>query len=137
VGSIDLAIYDISLFDEEDLSILYALICQSRKGIKVRVIIDGHNARNNPDQHPINRLIAALPTESVILRSPFQDNSAFMHHKFLVIDRRAIWTGSFNFTSSSLNKHHNNGIYIVGREIANAYLKEFNAMWSEANGIAA
>lgn len=55
-------------------------------------------------------------------------NSSLMHHKFCVIDRKTVITGSFNWTNkASLNREN---ITVIENEVetAKAYLQEFNSL---------
>jgi len=65
--------------------------------------------------------------------------SGLMHHKFIVIDKRKVVTGSPNFTLSSLHgdKGYPDGrgnaehlIVIESEPLAKLYTEEFNLMWN-------
>ena len=55
--------------------------------------------------------------------------SAIMHHKFLVVDGQAVWTGSTNLTPTSLYAHNNNALILQSAELADAYTTEFERLF--------
>ncbi|MCC0177953.1 competence protein ComE [Waterburya agarophytonicola K14] len=72
--------------------------------------------------------------------------SGLMHHKFVVIDRQTVVTGSSNFTLSGIHGDFSNLdsrgnvnhlLRINNREVADLFVEEFNYMWgsAEAGGI--
>ena len=48
-----------------------------------------------------------------------------MHHKFLIIDRQTVVTGSYNFTFSAEEHNDENLLVIHDREIAGTFGDEF------------
>ena len=77
--SVDVAALDLDLWSLRD-----ALIAAHRRGVTVRVVVDSDNF----DVDEIQQLIDA-GIEVVQDRRP-----SLMHHKFIVIDRSQVWTGS-------------------------------------------
>ncbi|EUD10809.1 phospholipase D family protein [Providencia alcalifaciens] len=61
------------------------------------------------------------------------DKYAIMHNKFIVSDRSIVQTGSFNYTSSAVKRNAENVIVIKDKEVAKAYVTEFDRLWSECN----
>jgi len=59
-------------------------------------------------------------------------NSAFMHHKVIVVDERIVITGSLNFSTSAETANDENVLIIDSPEIASLYLQEFGRVWSVA-----
>ena len=52
-----------------------------------------------------------------------------MHHKFVVRDRAAVWTGSTNWTDESWTREENVIVMVESREIATAYSMAFGELW--------
>jgi phosphatidylserine/phosphatidylglycerophosphate/cardiolipin synthase-like enzyme len=52
-----------------------------------------------------------------------------MHHKFVIIDRREVWTGSTNLTPTGMYADNNNLIRVVSPEAAASYTTEFEEMF--------
>ncbi|HEX9615090.1 MAG TPA: phospholipase D-like domain-containing protein [Bacteroidota bacterium] len=70
-------------------------------------------------------------------------NSAFLHHKYAVVDAEAgkslpnyVITGSHNWSSSAENSNNENTLIIEDHRIANLYLQEFKARYVESGGSA-
>ena len=57
------------------------------------------------------------------------DRSGLMHNKFLVVDGRYVWTGSFNTTDNGAYKNNNNAIWIDSPELAANFTTEFTEMF--------
>ena len=53
------------------------------------------------------------------------NKSGIMHNKFCVVDSHKVWTGSANFTYSSMFRDFNNGIMVDDPKLALNYLTEF------------
>jgi len=61
----------------------------------------------------------------------YDKRSAYMHHKFCVIDNNTTITGSFNPTINGLEKNDNNINIIQNNEIAKSYTKYIKALQEE------
>ena len=55
--------------------------------------------------------------------------SALMHHKFIIIDRKIVWTGSFNITAGAAYQDDNNVIIINSSQLAENFEAKFKNMW--------
>ena len=60
------------------------------------------------------------------------DNSALMHHKFIIIDGHLVGTGSFNWTKAANEKNNENLIFLEGKELADVFYKEFKDVFWKA-----
>ncbi len=56
-----------------------------------------------------------------------------MHHKYVVRDRSAVWTGSTNWTHDSWTREENVIVSLESRELANRYLDDFEQLWAKRN----
>lgn len=54
-----------------------------------------------------------------------------MHHKFLIADGKAVWTGSFNWTVAANRKNQENAVIIDERDVCEKFLKQFNILMSQ------
>jgi phosphatidylserine/phosphatidylglycerophosphate/cardiolipin synthase-like enzyme len=114
--SVDMAAYRLDLWSLRD-----ALIDAARRGVHVRLVIEGDHAAA-PEVEAISRAgIEVVPDQ----RDPL------MHHKFVVIDLYEVWTGSMNFTLNGAYRNDNNLIRIQSSELASAYREEFEEMFLE------
>ncbi len=113
--SIHLACYDISL-----PSVTKALLEARKKGIDVKIITDDQTLKRNIQ---MQNFLKSLNVKSD------RGKSALMHHKFVVIDRKFVWTGSFNITYGAAYQDDNNVIVINSPRLAENFEAEFKKIW--------
>jgi phosphatidylserine/phosphatidylglycerophosphate/cardiolipin synthase-like enzyme len=53
-----------------------------------------------------------------------------MHHKYVVRDRKSVWTGSTNWTDDSWSRQENVIITVDSPRLATAYTNDFEELWS-------
>jgi phosphatidylserine/phosphatidylglycerophosphate/cardiolipin synthase-like enzyme len=58
-------------------------------------------------------------------------NRGQSHNKFVVVDGEQVWTGSYNTTPQAANAQNNNAVLIRSRELARAFLHEFDEQYVE------
>ncbi|HUF37495.1 MAG TPA: phospholipase D-like domain-containing protein, partial [Anaerolineales bacterium] len=92
-ASLDVAAYDLNLWGLRD-----ALIAAHRRGVKVRMVVEA-DALDRPEVQVL--LDAGIP---LVVDRP----DGLMHQKFVVVDRRQVWTGSMNFTLNGAYRNDNN-----------------------------
>jgi phosphatidylserine/phosphatidylglycerophosphate/cardiolipin synthase-like enzyme len=118
--SIYIAIYSFTL-DE----ISEALLRAKERGVEVKVIFDYLQAANAYSED--EKLLGyGIPIR-------IKNGSGYMHNKFCIIDGEKVLTGSFNYSQNADTKNDENLILIISKEIAEAYLSEFNEIWEEAS----
>lgn len=109
---------DVAVFEFNLVNVANALVDSHQRGVTVRVVYDNQFA----DPELINTLIKAGI-------QVFPDNrSAFMHNKFFIVDKKYVWTGSFNITINSAYRNHENAIIICDKFLAKNYTLEFEEM---------
>jgi phosphatidylserine/phosphatidylglycerophosphate/cardiolipin synthase-like enzyme len=111
---------DVSINSLGVSSITSALIRAHNRGKTVRIVMETNNVgdRLNPQQ---------LKDAGIPLVEDQRDG--VMNNRFVVIDRNQVWTGSVNYTSSSLFSENNAMIRIFSKEIADNYTREFEEMF--------
>ena len=114
---------DAALYHLNAASIADALIEAHRRGIRVQVITETDNA----DERQIKRLqVADIPL------ADDGDEDRYMHHKFIVIDERYVWTGSYNTTYNGAYKNNNNVIFVDSVPLAYNFTQEFRELLANA-----
>ena len=111
----DIAIYELNL-DE----IGEAILAARNRGVNVRLVTD-------TDELEELETLIWLEREGIPIVS--DERSPIMHHKFMVVDGEAVWTGSWNFTTNGTFRNNNHAIYIQSPEIAQNYVTEFDEMF--------
>ncbi|MGH9432461.1 MAG: phospholipase D-like domain-containing protein [Terriglobia bacterium] len=125
-NSLDLAIYR---FNHRGL---YRVLDEAaERGIQVRLVID----RNKYRESGSIRELLARPSFAVRLSYGHLGPGSKMHHKFAVLDRKAVLTGSYNWTSESEDENFENLVLLRDARQAELYLEEFEALWSGAKVI--
>lgn len=115
--SLDIAIYELNLDPVGD-----AILAARDRGVTVRMVTDSDSLKDNKVLIRLKKAgIPIVPDE----RNPI------MHNKFVVVDGRAVWTGSWNFTINDTFRNNNNAIYIQSPQLAQNYATEFEEMFSQ------
>jgi phosphatidylserine/phosphatidylglycerophosphate/cardiolipin synthase-like enzyme len=121
--SIDIAVFDFDLDDLAD-----ALIAARGRGVQVRMVIDSENL----EDAKVSKVAGRLEQGGVPIA--MDDREAFMHNKFIVIDQRIAWTGSWNMTINDTYRNNNNFIRMSSQLAAAAYRQEFEQMFDGTFG---
>jgi phosphatidylserine/phosphatidylglycerophosphate/cardiolipin synthase-like enzyme len=148
--TIDIAAYD---FDLENVA--EALAQAAGRGVRVRMVTDSDtldralgrqsllpsSLTSGNDRELLNSLAMAAKSDTLLIKRAIDivkrakievvgdGRPAIMHDKFVVVDGRAIWTGSWNFTDGDTYRLNNNAIKIVSRQLAQNYTAEFEKMF--------
>jgi phosphatidylserine/phosphatidylglycerophosphate/cardiolipin synthase-like enzyme len=127
--TLDIAIYDINLRDGTESLVLGALRAAAARGVQVRLVYnvdDRPNPKLNvppPQTRPSE--IEALPFETVGVPG-WPD---LMHHKYVVRDGAAVWTGSTNWTDDSWSREENVIAVVESAGVAANYAQDFTQLW--------
>ena len=114
---------DAALYHLDSTPVADALIEAHNRGVKVRMVTE----TDNIDEEEIERL-----QEAGIPVADDGDNEGYMHHKFIVIDERYVWTGSYNTTHNGAYKNNNNVILIDSVPLAYNFTQEFRNLFLNA-----
>jgi phosphatidylserine/phosphatidylglycerophosphate/cardiolipin synthase-like enzyme len=91
-----------------------ALVAARRRGVEVRVLLDGDSATGP------NSVLASLRRGGVPVL--LDDPPGIAHNKVMVIDGTRVITGSFNFTRAAEDRNAENLLILRDPAIAAAYL---------------
>lgn len=91
-----------------------ALIKAKRRKVKVNVLVEEDNAYSPFSFYP------RLQNENIAI---IDNKKSLMHHKFLVMDRKKVLTGSYNPGASPYQ--FNDLVLLDSKELAKNYLQEF------------
>lgn len=112
--TIDIAAYDLNLWSIRD-----ALLAAHQRGVTVRFVTESDNL----DELEIQEIAASgIPVLG-------DRREGLMHHKFIIIDRFEVWTGSMNFTISGAYRNDNCLLMVRSSQLAENYLTEFDEMY--------
>lgn len=132
--SLVLALYDIRIPDPIGSVVADAFRGAADRGVKIRLAYNevGDHEKGNflPAVHPPPEtnpeILASLPIET----RPIRGIPDLMHHKYMVRDGRAVWTGSANWSIYSWTRQENVLAIIDSAELAAEYLENFEELWS-------
>ena len=127
-ASLELALYDVRLPDPVGAIVAGALREASGRGVAVRLLYNvdsGRPAELHPPPATRPELLRELPID-VRAVSGIPD---LMHHKYVVRDGAAVWTGSANWTVDSWTKQENVLAILESEGIAGAYRRNFEELW--------
>ena len=125
--SLDIAIYDVRLPGPVGDHVVETLRQVADRGVRVRLIYNVDGVRRLPLPPPpqtVPDLIEALPFKTVAI--PGEPD--LMHHKYVVRDHQAIWTGSTNWTLDSWTREENLVATVQSAQLAAAFTRDFEEL---------
>ena len=129
--TLELALYDIRLHDDTAEIVRGALVGAHERGIHVRLVynVDKEDARPPVPPPPKTdpSLIETLPFETAAVAG-WPD---LMHHKYIVRDREAVWSGSTNWTDDSWSREENVIVVVESTGVAIRFQEDFAQLWKK------
>ncbi len=101
-----------------------ALIHAHERGVEVKVVLDKGQARGRGSD--------ARKLEAAGIPVRYGAGSGLMHHKFSIVDRRLVTTGSYNATWRRTHRNNENAVVIVDPDVARSFEDEFRFLWDES-----
>src|SRR5919201_1584864 len=128
---------DGAIYDLRSEAVLNALEAAGKAGKKVRLTVDGGQQRTGTQgADPKPSGMQALLKSHHLLRNEHiipEAGKHLMHHKFLVRDGTALWTGSANFTVGGLQLQYNNCLIVDSPALCQRYQAVFDVLWKRGN----
>ncbi|CAO4847832.1 MAG: hypothetical protein CNLJKLNK_00733 [Holosporales bacterium] len=115
---------DVAAYSFTSAPIAEKLVSAHKRGIAVRIVLDG-------SQRTAKGSVAKLLIESGI---PVRFNDAYkiQHNKYMIIDRKHVECGSFNYTKSAEKSNAENAIVILDTpDFAKVYVENFEKLWND------
>jgi phosphatidylserine/phosphatidylglycerophosphate/cardiolipin synthase-like enzyme len=125
--TLDLALYDVRLPDEPGDIVAGALRAAAERGVAVRIAYNAdHDERVFPPPPRTKpELLEALPFPT----TGIPGIPDLMHHKYVVRDGQAVWTGSTNWTTESWTLQENLVVTAISAELAGEFGRNFDELW--------
>ena len=138
-SSIDIAIYDCRLDDRPATIIRTALQNRIAAGVRVRLVYDASRAK--PQSHrdfdqggadfapnETHERVAELGLPDELVRG-VHGFPGLMHHKFVVRDGEAVWTGSMNWSNDAMTRMENIVLMLESQVLADYFTRAFQPLW--------
>jgi phosphatidylserine/phosphatidylglycerophosphate/cardiolipin synthase-like enzyme len=129
--SLSVAIYDFHAASGSSARVADALEAAQRRGVKVRVAFNMErlpvpSAPRPPRADPNELEGLEVPTRGV-----HSAQGSLMHHKYVVRDDSAVWTGSLNWTDDAFGLEENVILRVASSALAAAYVENFEELWAK------
>jgi phosphatidylserine/phosphatidylglycerophosphate/cardiolipin synthase-like enzyme len=126
--SLEIAIYDVRLDGSTAAVVSGALHAALARGVAVRLAYNADHGRRiaiPPPPRTSDEMIALLgvPSEAI------PGVPDLMHHKYVIRDGRAIWTGSTNWTDDSWSREENVIVTLESEAVARSFGLDFEQLW--------
>src|SRR5205085_11499162 len=128
--TLDLAQYDFDLGRETAAIVGDAIRRAAVRGVRIRLAYNVDHRKPipvPPPPSPDERLIESLPVEAVAIPGV----PDLMHHKYVVRDREAVWTGSTNWTDDSWTREENVIVVVESTGVAIRFQEDFAQRWKK------
>jgi phosphatidylserine/phosphatidylglycerophosphate/cardiolipin synthase-like enzyme len=127
-SSLDIALYDVRFETDAGALVLASLLAAAQRGIAVRLAYNLALPSPIPVPPPPETTPEAIEALPIPTRG-IAGIPGLMHHKFVVRDRDAVWTGSTNWTDDSWSRQENVIVVVRSSQIAYAYTLAFEELW--------
>ena len=131
--SLDLALYDVRLPGEIGDRVAGAIRAAHARGVGVRIVF---NQDERPEDDSERPFFPAPPrTEPHVLETlgvpvkPIPGWHDLMHHKYVIRDGEAVWTGSLNWTLDAWTRQENVIGVVASPAVASAFARNFAQLW--------
>ncbi len=111
----------ICVFTISENVITNEIIAAKKRGVSVTIITDNDKLNDKGSD------IRWLADEGV--RIKIDQSSSHMHHKFCIVDKEILLTGSYNWTKSAADRNQENLLVTEDPKMVKAYLNEFEKLW--------
>jgi phosphatidylserine/phosphatidylglycerophosphate/cardiolipin synthase-like enzyme len=132
--SLDLALYDVRLPGQVGDAVGDALRAAMRRGVRVRLAFNDDDPGEGPrpfEPPPPATERSRLEALGAELRAipGWRD---LMHHKYVIRDGAAVWTGSTNWTLDSWTRQENAIVTVESEPLAAAFGRDFGQLWERS-----
>jgi phosphatidylserine/phosphatidylglycerophosphate/cardiolipin synthase-like enzyme len=127
--SLDLALYDFDLLQPTAKIVGDAVVEAERRGVAVRLAFNA-DYEKPPPLFPPPQGEPTLIDSLDVPTKPIPGVPDLMHHKYVIRDGDAVWTGSTNWTDDSWTRCENVIVLVGSETVAAAYTKDFEQLWT-------
>uniref|UniRef100_A0A7V3KMA7 phospholipase D n=1 Tax=candidate division WOR-3 bacterium TaxID=2052148 RepID=A0A7V3KMA7_UNCW3 len=111
--------------------LLSKLIEKSKKGVKIKIILEGGEPfLGKGFYESVNEIIRLLKQANIEVKTDKRNKTT--HAKFIVVDSRYILLGSTNWTYFGLQANNESNVLIESEALAKEFKKYFEKLWKES-----
>lgn len=121
---------EVAALELEDREIGQALQAAAARGVRVRMFNDSDYRRETRESLGVksNSKARCETLNRVEVCYDSRDN-ALMHHKFVLVDHKGVWTGSTNLTWNAFLRNNENSLFLPVQGLVDTYRAEFEAIF--------
>ena len=112
---------DVCVFTISDDRISRAIVDAMKNGVDVRIISDNFKLEDTGSD------IEDLSRVGIPVKLDTTENH--MHHKFMIVDKKTLLTGSYNWTRSAALYNQENVISTDDEFVVEKFVSEFEKLW--------
>ena len=128
--TIEVAIYDLNLPDPVGTIVRDAFQAAKNRGVAIRLAYNVDWRRDMPPIPPPPQTVPEYVETFPFPTAQIPGVPDLMHHKYVVRDGAAVWTGSTNWTLDSWTREENVIVTVESPALAGRYLEDFEQLWS-------
>jgi phosphatidylserine/phosphatidylglycerophosphate/cardiolipin synthase-like enzyme len=128
--SLDVALYDVRLPGAVGDVVADSIRAAAARGVAVRIAFNEDGDRTVKPLPPPPRTEPSLLEQLGVPLRAIPGDPDLMHHKYVVRDGGAVWTGSTNWTLDSWTREENVLLTVASEVVARAYARDFADLWS-------
>jgi len=114
---------DVCVFTITDDYIAKALAAAHRRGVALRIVTDNDKGQDpGSDIERLRRLGIPIRCD----RTEYH-----MHHKFVIVDRRTLLNGSYNWTRGAFSYNQENVVVCRDPQLLGEFQRAFDGLWRE------
>jgi phosphatidylserine/phosphatidylglycerophosphate/cardiolipin synthase-like enzyme len=128
--SLDVALYDVRLPGAVGDVVADSIRAAAARGVAVRIAFNEDGDRTVKPLPPPPRTEPSLLEQLGVPLRAIPGDPDLMHHKYVVRDGGAVWTGSTNWTLDSWTREENVLLTVGSEGVARADARDFADLWS-------
>ncbi|MCS7068522.1 MAG: phospholipase D-like domain-containing protein [Meiothermus sp.] len=122
---------EVAALELDDREIGQALTRAAARGVRVRLFADSDYRRETRESLGVKSTSQARCETLQRVQVCYDSrNNALMHHKFVLIDERGVWTGSTNLTWNAFARNNENSLWLPVRGLVDVYRAEFDTIFA-------
>lgn len=128
-ATLEIAIYDLRLEGQAAQTLLAAVRSAAGRGVAVRIVFNQDHPKPRPLPPP-GQVDWDLLKQFDVPFHPVSGVPDLMHHKYVIRDRSAVWTGSTNWTTDSWTREENVLVRVASPALAAFFAQDFEELWT-------